>query len=186
MNTPKPFCPTQQNIKAFVLGCDPTAFDKNGNRLEFEYVFDLGNDERYFKGVIENLNQIGLSLDEVYVQNLITDYQEEETSKNKEWFQLAQSYIEDRKQEFNKLDPTGKLPVFLTSEVIYKALLKETEQSIKASELYHNAESVPIVANQNLLERPLIPLYRHWNYNLDKWPQYSRHLKSIFFLLKSY
>lgn len=186
MNTPKPFCTNQQNIKAFVLGCDPSAFDKNGNRLEFEYVFDLGNDERYFKGVIKNLNQIGLSLDEVYIQNLISDYQEEETSKNKEWFQLAQSYIEDRKLEFNKMDPSGKLPVLMTSEVLYKALLQETEQLIKASELYSNPEILPIAANQNLLERPLIPLYRHWNYNLDKWPQYSKHVKSLFSLVKSY
>lgn len=179
MNTPKPFCVNPQNIKAFVLGCDPTAFDKNGARLEFEYVFDLGNDERYFKGVIDNLNQIGLSLNEVYVQNLITDYLKEETSKNKEWFQLAKSYIENRKQEFNKQDPSGKLPILLTSEVLYKALLKETEQLVKASELYKSPERLPIAANQNLLERPLIPLYRHWNYNLDKWPNYSKHIKNL-------
>lgn len=57
---PKPFCSNVDKVIAFVLGCDPTAFDKNGNRLEFEFVFDLGNDERYFKGVIENLRQVGL------------------------------------------------------------------------------------------------------------------------------
>lgn len=55
MKAPKPFCKDSCKIEAFVLGCDPTAYDENGNRLEFEFVFDLGNDERYFAAVLANL-----------------------------------------------------------------------------------------------------------------------------------
>ncbi|BAX82350.1 hypothetical protein [Labilibaculum antarcticum] len=180
MKEPKPFCSNTDNIKAFVLGCDPTAFDKTGNRLEFEYVFDLGNDERYFKGVIDNLEQISLSIEKVYVQNLVTDYQKEETSKNKNWHQTAQEYIAIRKQEFDNLDPSGTTPVFLTSEVLYKVLINPDEKKYKASQLYNSPELLPIPAISNLLGRPLIPLYRHWNYNLKKWPQYSKLFKLYF------
>jgi hypothetical protein len=98
----KPIAKTK--IRSFVLGCDPTAFDKNKERLEFEYVFDLGKDKRYFKGVIDNLELIGLKVEDIYVQNLVTDYQEKETSKNKAWKQTALGYIASRKAEFDQLD----------------------------------------------------------------------------------
>ena len=179
MKIPKPFCTNKNNIKAFVLGCDPTAIDKNDNKLEFEYVFDLGNDERYFSGVVENLKQVGLSIGEIYVQNLVTDYQDDETSKNHHWMQIANEYIADRKQEFDKLDPEGISPVFITSEVLYKLLLNPDEECFKASQLYNYPDLLPISAKSNSLGRPLIPLYRHWNYNLKKWPQYSKIIQSI-------
>ncbi len=180
MNTPKSFCTDTNKIKAFVLGCDPTAFDKDENRLEFEYVFDLGNDERYFSGVVENLKQVGLSIGEIYVQNLVTDYQNQETGKNHQWEQIASGYIAERKKEFDKIDPKGEIPVFLTSEVLYKVLLNPDEEQYKASQLYNSQKLLPISAKFNLLSRPLIPLYRHWNYKLKKWPQFSNAIKSLF------
>jgi len=70
MSTPKTFYNDLQTVKAFVLGSDPTAFDKEGNRLEFKFVFDLGNDERYFAGVPAKLKRIELSVEDIYVQFL--------------------------------------------------------------------------------------------------------------------
>jgi len=180
MNRPKPFCTDTNKIKAFVLGCDPTAFDKNQNRLEFEFVFDLGNDERYFAGILANLEQVDLSVDDIYVQNLVSEYQDDETSKNEQWQQTARACISERKKEFDRLDPERRMPVFLTSEELYKVLLNPEEKKVKAVQLYNFPEFLPILAESNLLGRPLIPLYRHWNYNLKKWPEYSEQVKCLF------
>lgn len=112
---PKPYCTDLRKIKAFVLGCDPTGFDKKRNRLIFEYVFNIGGkDKRYFAGILSNLKKLELSLNDVYVQNLITDYQDEESSKNKKWLETAKTYIPARKKEFDAIDKEGKIPVFLT------------------------------------------------------------------------
>lgn len=39
--TPKPY-PNTAILKAFILGCDPTANDKQKGKKPFDYVFDLG------------------------------------------------------------------------------------------------------------------------------------------------
>ena len=178
MVIPKPYCSNKSQIKAFVLGCDPTGF-KNGNRLEFEYVFDLRKDKRYFAGILSNLKQIGLSLEDVYVQNLITDYQEKESSKNKEWLKTAKKFIPVRKKEFDDVDPEQKLPVLLTSELLYKALLSNDQPKYSAKKLYENPDLIPIPSKANKLERPLISLYRHKFYLLKKWDLYRVALTKI-------
>lgn len=166
---PKPYCKNIKQIKAFVLGCDPTAFDKFGNRLEFEYVFDLGNDQRYFAGVLRNLSQLGLGLEDVYVQNLVTRYLTEETSKNKsEWKTEALIAISERKLEFDKIDPTREIPVFLTAYMLYEALINHNMKLLKAKELYEKDNAVPILSTENKLNRPLIPFFRHPSYSLVK------------------
>jgi hypothetical protein len=180
MIDPKPFCLNPGGIKAFVLGCDPTAFDKNGELLEFEYVFDLGKDQRYFSSVLKNLNLIGLSLEDIYVQNLNTTYQDKETGKNKSWEAEANKHLAARKTEFDTIDQTGQIPVFLTAERLYSFLLKDGEKKWKASELYALKTEVPIPPAANKLGRPLIPLYRHYRYNLMKWPEYLKNAKVIF------
>lgn len=78
------------------------------------------------------------------------------------------------------LDPERQIPVFLTLEELYKVLLKSQSEKFKAARLYNSPESLPIPAESNLLERPLIPLSRHWNYNLKKWPHYSEQVKCLF------
>ncbi len=180
MSSPKPFCVNPGEIKAFVLGCDPTAFDKNQDRLEFEYVFDLGKDQRYFAGVLNNLELIGLSINDIYVQNLITDYQEKETGKNKEWNKIAKQSIPARKMEFDSIDKSGSIPVFLTSEILYNVLLVQGVQKYKAQEFYVMEASLPILASYNLLNRPLFPLYRHFRYKLNEHKSYLIYLQSFF------
>jgi hypothetical protein len=177
MNPPKPHSPPKESIKAFVLGCDPTAFYKNGAPRKFEYVFNLQKkgDKRYFAGILKNLEAVGLCLDCIYVQNLVTDYQSEETAKNKNWPAVAALEIPLRKQEFDAIDPSGKLPVFLTSQHLYKILLNEGIQPKTPTAIYKGA--IPVKAEDNKLGRPLVALYRHYKYAVDKHPVYQEMIK---------
>jgi hypothetical protein len=176
MEIPKPFCSNPNNIKAFVLGCDPTAKDKSSIRKDFQFVFDIGNDNRYFAAILANLNLLGISLEEIYVQNLVTDYQKEETAKNKEWQKKAEKEIPFRRQEFDSFDPSFTIPVFITSAHLYKALINPSEKVYTAKELYTNENLTPIKAEQNKLKRPLIPLFRHFAYNLSKHDEYKNRI----------
>lgn len=179
---PKPWIGSKP--KAFVLGCDPTAFDINSNGergpVLFYTVFNLGgSDLRYFASIQKNLGKLGLeNTMYLYVQNLIPDYQDEETSKNKQWNLFAKESIPDRRAEFDKIDPDVKLPVFLTSERLYKVLMNPGEKLLSASALYQS-ENVMIPAEKNLLGRPLIALYRHPSYNYNKQPEYFKRVKNI-------
>jgi len=177
---PKPFCVNPAKIKAFVLGCDPTAFDKNQNRLEFEYVFDLGKDQRYFAGVLKNLEWIGLSINDIYVQNLIADYQENETGKNNEWKQMANEYLPLRIEELNKIDPIRKIPVFLTAYNLYELLVNEDLKRFNAQHIYNLEIAVPVKPENNVLGRPLVPLFRHRSYDLMNWENYVSQIKQLF------
>ncbi len=179
MHTPCPFCYNSKNIKAFVLGCDPTNFSDNGKPVQLKYVFSIGEDPRYFKDILANLNLIGLHLEDIYVQNMIPNYLEEETSRNKEWKKIAEEYLPQRIKEFNMIDPKQEIPVFLTAEKLYKFLLNDGEKALKAGELYQLKTPIPIVANKNKLGRPLIPFYRHFKYNLKNWEDYLNNFKNI-------
>ena len=183
----KPFCFNLSQVKAFVLGCDPTNFSDNGSTVVLDYVFGIGQDNRYFKDILNNLNQIGLHLEDIYIQNLIPHYLEEETSRNRHWQAKAKGFISERKKEFDRIDKKGKKPVFLTSELLYEVLLLHGETKVKAKELYNFTAPVPIPPEDNLMERPLIPLYRHKDYKLEKHQNYLQHIKAIMFtILKDY
>jgi hypothetical protein len=174
---PKPHIP--KNPRAFVLGCDPTAFDKNGKRLEFETVFDIDKDQRYFAGILANLNGLGLDRDDVYIQNLVTEYLDKETSKNKKgWMQKARESIAGRKAEFDRADPGGKWPVFLTSWLLYDALLNDDLPRKSPAKLYESTEIIS--PSQNKLGRPLIPLFRHYEYGYKKKLDYFKKLREFF------
>jgi hypothetical protein len=68
--TPKPFVFNKKQVKAFVLGADPTNFSNSGNPVELTYAFGIGQDDRYFRDIQENQNSLGLHLEDVYIQNL--------------------------------------------------------------------------------------------------------------------
>lgn len=175
MKPPKPHIPPKEFIKAFVLGCDPTAFGADGNHREFEFVFDLKGDKRYFASILKNLEAVGLCLDCIYVQNLVPDYQAKETAKNKNWPAIAAHEIPLRKQELDAIDPSGKLPVFLTSQHLYKVLLNDDLKPKTPAALY--AEASPIPASENKFGRPLVALYRHYKYAVIKYPEYQEMIK---------
>lgn len=188
MERPKPYCNNPGKVKAFVLGCDPTAFTRDerlkpvGQRkhIELDTVFDIGRDLRYFAGILNNLKEIGLSQDDVYVQNLVSDYLEEESSKNKEWIRIAQRYIPGLIEEFDKIDPSRNTPVLLTSELLYRALLKDGMKKVSARDFYELKAEIPIPPDVNELGRPLIPFYRHRAYALgDKHKAYSQQIIKI-------
>ncbi|WP_346856867.1 hypothetical protein [uncultured Draconibacterium sp.] len=185
MTPPKPFCFNPKKIKAFVLGCDPTNFSDNGKPAQLDFAFGITQDNRYFKGILTNLNQIGLHLEDIYVQNLVTEYQEQETAKNKNWKATAKNFIQNREREFDLVDESCKKPVFITSKILYDVLLKPTEKIADAKDLYDLRIPVPIPAEANWLGRPLIPLFRHYKYQLKNYPQYIKHIKAVLFFSQS-
>ena len=178
---PKPWI--VPNPKAFVLGCDPTAFFLNSNGekmpLIFNHVFDIdGPDNRYFSGIRNNLLEMDLHYEtDVYVQNLVVDYQAEETSRNKNWNHEALKNIAPRKLEFDSVDPSGRIPVFLTSERLYKVLMNDNVPLLSAAELYRQ-ENVIIPAVMNKLGRPLIALYRHPRYQCTNQMPYFKKVRN--------
>ena len=181
---PKPYRGNQK-IKAIVLGCDPTAFDRKDNPLRFEVVFGIGGpDKRYFNDIEKNLDCIGLHRDDIYVQNLCQNYFTEESSKNKVWRGAAQFWIKELKDELSIFPDS--VPILLTSELLYKVLLNETIEAERAKQLYSNPKEILIPSEWNRLERPLIPLYRHPRYRLltkqkrARYPKYQRRLTSLF------
>lgn len=179
--TPQPFCYDKKKIKTFVLGADPSNFSNKGKTNYLPTVFGIGtSDSRYFKTILDNLKQIGINLDEIYVQNLIREYLTEETSHNKDWEIIAKSKIKERKKEFDKIDPACKIPVLVTAERILKFLLNNPDTLQKPSEYYNFAKDLPIKAFHNKLGRPLLPFYRHYRYILtnNKWNKYLTKLKN--------
>jgi hypothetical protein len=176
MKQPLPFCFNPAKIKAFVLGCDPTNFSDSEKPVELNYVFGIGQDHRFFSDILSNLQLLGLHLEDLYIQNLVTEYLDEETGKNKFWEAAANKHLAARKTEFDTIDSTGQIPIFLTAERLYHFLLKKGEKKWKASELYALKTEIPILSDANKLERPLIPLYRHFQYNLMKWPEYMENV----------
>lgn len=183
---PKPWIVS--NPKAFVLGCDPTAYSSEERKKDytirqhiiFDTVFDLSKGLKYFRKINDNLKALNLSRRYVYVQNLVIDYQKEETSKNKEWVSIAEPYIKERKAEFDRINSGRKVPVFLTSELLLKVLLNNPKDYLKPLQLYSSDNEFYIPAEKNRLGRPLIPLYRHQDYALEKWPEYSERIRKEF------
>lgn len=180
MKQPQPFCFNPTKIKAFVLGCDPTNFSDKGKPVELTYAFGIGQDFRYFSDILSNLQLLNLHLEDLYIQNLVTEYLDEETGKNKNWEVAANKHLVVRKTEFDTINPTDQIPVLLSAERLYHFLLKEGEKKWKPSELYALNTEIPIPSDANKLGRPLIPLYRHFRYKLEKWPEFLENVKIIF------
>ena len=83
MKVPNPFCYNKSKIKVFVLGADPTNFSDHGKPVQIETAFGIGSgDHRYFDGFLSNLEEIGLGLKDIYVQNLVQDLWTKETFYN--------------------------------------------------------------------------------------------------------
>ena len=174
LNSPSAFCINKNKVKVFVLGADPSNFSDNGKTKQLNKVFGIGDgDARYFAGILRNLKEIGLDLEGIYVQNMISLYMDEETSKNKNWENIAEGFVKSRIHEFNKIDKSRKIPVLVTAEKIYKFLLAEEVNPQSATSFYTCESTIPIDSEKNKLGRPLIPFYRHPKYELKKWKDYK-------------
>jgi len=183
MKNPKPFCLNKKNITAFILGADPTNFSDNGKPKQLEYAFGiLSNEPRYFSGILKNLNQIGIHLEDVYVQNMVQEYLKDETSKNKEWEKYAKQWLPILINELNQVNPNKTKPVLITAERIMKFLIVDDYKLFSAKEIYSDdaKELYYIAPNNNKLKRPLIAFYRHPAYSLLKRNNYSLLLSKKF------
>lgn len=176
---PKPFCFNKSKIKAIVLGADPTNESFKGNEEDFVYVFGIGSgDGRYFEPILKNLAAVGLTLIDIYVQNLIPGYQDEETSKNRYWEEEAKKWVNPLAAELNRLDPKRRIPVLATAERIVNLLVDEKIPS--ASMIYTCDKSIHIPMFSKSLDRKIIPFYRHPRYRLEANAAYREKLLQIF------
>jgi hypothetical protein len=162
-------------IKAIVIGADPTFF-QDGINGTVDKVFGLEQpDSQFFRGVLTNLEQIDLSLDTIYVQNPVKNYFTTETSQNKIWSKCASLWLENLKRELDeKFDRS--VPMFVTAEIILKVVVfREYLKGIKNPDIYHR--NIIFSPKQNYFGRKVIPLFRHFNYQLSAWPDYADFIK---------
>jgi hypothetical protein len=177
---PTPFCYNPKKVKAIVLGADPSNFSDKGNRKILTKVFGIGDsDARYFQGILRNLKEVGLGLEDIYVDNLIRDYLEFESSEYKLWEPVARANIPNCLRRLDSMDKKRKLPVLLTTEVLYRVLTGS--DFISAEQFYLHPEKIPVAPDTNKLKRQLIPFYRHKDYSLfiQKWNQYRIRIMDI-------
>lgn len=175
----------KEMVKAIYLGCDPTNTNKN---IQFDYAFSHGCTDKGFimfrKKHMKQLEAIGLNWETVYTQNLCRNYFKSETSKNKIWKQAAEMWIDVLKEELDELFSV-EIPVLLTSQLLLDVLLKEKKRPPRydALKFYDLTSQIPVPAEENKLERPLIPVYRGVNgrtrvsYQLENFPDYAHEIR---------
>lgn len=171
---PKPYM-GKGEIKAIVLGMDPSTDD----RIRFDTVFDLGgNDRRYFKGIERNLNAIGLSMDNVYVQNFCQNYFTVTTYKQrKNWFRAAAVWYQYVVMEELDKKFSPDIPILSTSKLQLTTFIHPVKEN---KYYYMNPEEVPMEIFFS--DRRVFPFYRHWKYNLERpeLESYKNKLKAYF------
>ena len=177
---PTPFCYDLKRVKAIVLGADPSNFSDNGRSKDLTKAFGIGDgDARYFRSILQNLKEIGLGLEDVYVDNLIQEYLDSETSKNRKWDIIANQNILVCLKRLDVIDKKRKMPILITADIILKAVISNTAPTRKAKDYYTNPGLVPIKPSQNKLFRPLIPFFREHHYQLSLHDSYKNILKNI-------
>ena len=184
---PSAWCVNEKDVKAVLLGCDPT----NNFTHCMPFVFFLGSDMSKFdafkNGFEKDLNVIGLDWNSVYVQNLCKNYFSVESSKNSKWIDAAQYWIPSLIEELGIFD--ASIPVLMTSDLIFKALVEDWEKYGETIDFYTCKVDIPIPANENRLHRPLIPFYRGRNPAIGKsyrlgsgnWNDYAERVRNCIF-----
>jgi hypothetical protein len=176
---PNPFFFDKNDVKAIILGADPSNFSNYGKPLLLSTVFGIGSDPRYFRGILKNLNIIGLHLEDIYVQNVVQNYMSDETGKNKYWEVFAIHWMQNLREELKLFDNTESIPVLVTAERIMKFLVKDEKFIGNARSLY-SQKACPIPKEVSKLNRALIAFYRHNVYKLSRKQIYADSLKSFF------
>lgn len=165
----------RKDVKAIILGADPSNFSNSGETVKIKTVFDLGGqDERYFRSILTNINEVGLNLKNIYVQNLVRNFMTEETAKNKLWLDFVELWKPLLKQDLDLLNPGKNIPVFATAECILNSLLNPDVKKIPAKEYFEKC--IVIKPEQNFLERTIIPCFRR-HYPYKDYPAYVEHIK---------
>ena len=171
---PKPFRGTKP-IKGIVLGADPTYLKDNG---KFVFVFGLEKENSpFFRGILKNLNQVGLSLENIYVQNLIKNYFKRETSKNAIWGECASLWLNNLKDELDSQFHRD-IPLFVTADRILRVVIfQEYLNGLNAKMIY--SQKIIFNPDQNYFGRNVIALFRHYEYDLKRWPEYITCIKDL-------
>lgn len=193
------YCGHNEQLKLFILGCDPSTKQNK----KFETVFNLRKADGqinlrnpYFFNIYCNLLHIfdDVSKNEetdidkeiansIYVQNLCKDYLEHETGYYEEnwenWINSETVYVDELKQELDKIDPQRKLPVLLTAELLISTLLdkdKNKQILFRTSNYYYN--KCDLISHEcNKLGRVLIPFSRSPRYDLSHFQKYCERIK---------
>lgn len=188
---PEAYCKDLGQVKAIYLGCDPSNQD---NRYRFKYAFTLEGiedpDITYFKAFrtfhTNNLQEVGLTWNDLYVQNLCRNYFAKQTSEHFPfWKQLAREFWVDQLKQELTIFPDS-IPVLLTSSYLYQVLVTGDWAHHTAPEFYQCKIPIPVPAEMNLLKRPLIPFYRGRSPLLKKsyylkgqWEEYKQSIRKV-------
>jgi hypothetical protein len=178
---PKPYI-GKEKIKAILLGSDPSNKSDDGKTRELEYVFGLECSESpYFKTFNNNLKFLNhISLDNLFIQNVCRNYFDCDTYKNKHWKEISSEFwLPKLKQELDvKFD--NNIPILISTEIILILLVDGniSKKMLKANDLY--TQCTFIDAGKNILNRKLIPFYRHPKYQLKNWNKYRIKIDSCF------
>src|SRR5260221_665754 len=121
LNWPKSYCENSKNVRAIVLGCDPSNQHSHKLKYAFGITTKVPRLRGFFRAIESNLDEIGLSKKVVYVQNLCQNYFTRETEKNSLWNTAAEIWIPFLKNELAAFPDS--IPVLLTAEGLYKLLL---------------------------------------------------------------
>jgi len=172
---PKPFYGNIANVKAIVIGPDPSLV----LNLKYEYVFGLENPEtKYFKVQEFNLRMVGLGLDNIYVQNLVQNYCNRLADKNPNWYEFAEIWKPTLKQEIDTLFSL-RIPVFFTNLRVLQAL--SAHKINKRNMLEYYQEGKFIKPSENYLNRTMIPMMSSHFYN--KWDLFVKNTKELLYKL---
>lgn len=166
-----------KNVKAIVLGCDPSNSYSRNLRFAFGIESENPKFKLFFSGIESNLVMIKLSKETIYVQNLCQNYFLNETSNNSIWKNAARLWIPLLKEELSVFP--SSIPVLLTSAYLYDVLKKG--KKFKPIDYYDCKQPLPIPSAENELDRPLIPFYRNRrinDYHLSNpaWEEYKNNL----------
>lgn len=172
---PDPYVEDVNEVKAIILGCDPS----NNSGDVFNTAFGLDQGLKYFRGINSNVKRIGLDKSKIYVDNVCKNYFKTETYDNKnKWLEVANRlWIENLKEELNEVLPL-EVPVLATSEIILQVLCYGGIYNKSMNENYYR-RCTYINGTENKLGRKIIPFFRHYKYSLDKWDGYKDFVKNI-------
>ena len=176
---PKPYI-GKGPIKAILLGNDPgNNFD--GETKRFEYAFALTDDSRYFRIFRENIAELdGITIDNLYIQNLCKNYFNCDTSKNASWKEVAKLWMPCLKEEFDS-QFSKNVPILASSYVLIEAILEygnSQKIKLKPKDFYQNCS---IIERQgNYFDRDIIPFFRHKGYKMVDWQDYKNFLNEYF------
>ncbi len=164
------------SLKAIFLGTDPGRTRDGTNNARFQYVFCLekGFDSPYFTQFRKNLEEVHLTLQNLYVQNLCRNYFTLDTLDHRyHWLRCARLWLSSLKSELDTVDPGRRLPVLISAHILLKAL---TTGRCQEAEYYYRSGKFVDIRN-NVLGRTLIPFFRggagKYDLSTDTWKDYK-------------